>query len=687
MSHSPKPRRRHRIAALTALSLAAVTFAATGAQSLAQAAPGSGPSAGSSADADQGGNAYGKWRQAKSPEARADILIQDPNAEAEVLDTLTGPRIATDSANLRAIANKYGLDVADVRDRMQQLAPIVKGLKPGRPGVANRNGMSITKVAKAKPDECFREIGEPGPRPTPNANGQCKAGYQPRTNHNYPFGATRSGDYVYFGTWSSPMGGSGPILGGVDPFQNKNFVYEGARGLNADSLGASWGDYRPPMAYRINADTGKTEDLTPSAAEAPALQRTVGLRGQGALDDVVLLGGPMINPDTGGLSGLGMFAFEGSTGKFLGEKVFPEYVNMRHGVEIQGDLYFGVRMSGGHTGAGGAVIKWTGSKADPFKFEIVAQGLESEPSYITEHNDTIVTSGWTSSTPAMAVGNGAAIYQSPKIPKGGLTAKTNDPSNWKTIFTMDEYEPDPVISRAMQFGDIASFKGKLMISTYMMPSYTTLNAFSYYGKPESEIERLSWFLNADRATSVMSLSNVGKKNQKVDLLYGDYKSPVFDESSRTWNLEVNNLGQRPKMGPSGFGNPYNYYSWQWTKFQGKLYLGTMDGSTLMNDWIDAATGTKQLNLSPLTIDLLRPVLSGIHHTLRGGDVYTMNTPKSRAVPFDLHGFGNRLSHGVRGWVPFEDKGKLFAGSATFVNLLTTGPNAGGWEFNSIQGRR
>ena len=69
-----------------------------------------------------------------------------------------------------------------------------------------------------------------------------------------------------------------------------------------------------------------------------------------------------------------MYAYEGSTGKFLGEGVLPEYANVRRGEATKGQLYFGVRLAGTGTGTGGggAIIKWPGSKQDPLKFEVVA---------------------------------------------------------------------------------------------------------------------------------------------------------------------------------------------------------------------------------------------------------------------------------------------------------------------------
>jgi hypothetical protein len=57
----------------------------------------------------------------------------------------------------------------------------------------------------------------------------------------------------------------------------------------------------------------------------------------------------------------------------------------------------------------------------------------------------------------------------------------------------------------------------------------------------------------------------------------------------------------------------------------------------------------------------------------------MDTPDDPAVPEDTTGFGNRYNYGIRVWVPFEDKGKLYAGTANPFNLRTGPSEAGGWE--------
>ncbi len=151
--------------------------------------------------------------------------------------------------------------------------------------------------------------------------------------------------------------------------------------------------------FRINADTEQRQDITQTPEQARNLKFVTACAGQGAINDVVLLGGQRINPATGGLNGIVMYAYEGSTGKFLGEGVLPEYANVRRGEAIKGQLYFGVRMAGTGTGGGGAIIKWPGSKQDPLKFEVVARDLASEPGYIIEHDNHIVTAGWTTSHP------------------------------------------------------------------------------------------------------------------------------------------------------------------------------------------------------------------------------------------------------------------------------------------------
>jgi hypothetical protein len=527
-------------------------------------------------------------------------------------------------------------------------------------------------------------IGQDGP--TPDANGKCPPGSKPKYNQTYTLGSATSGKYMYFSTAANGM--CNAAIGGYFPkisaWANDDVVCEGNQGWSSRHLGFKlWGDLRRTEVFRVNSDTDQVENVTPSGADAPILDRVFGLRGQGAIDDVVLFGSPVLNATGNGYGGLGMVAFEGSTGKFLGQTILPEYFNIRRGNVIDGDLYFGVRLAGAGAGGGGGVIKWAGSKSDPFKFEVVANNLPSEPGYITGYDHHIITSGFTA--PSMTNPSPMAeIYMSPTIPAGGLTEETADPSNWKSIFKMSDYDPDPVISGAVNFGDLIEFDGKLVFSTYIMGGLETLRINKAYGEPTDDIGRLTNAINAERATAVLEMSDVGKPNQKVRLLYGDTTLPVYNAATKRWENRPNNLRQVAKFGQAGFGNRTNFYSWMWEIYKGSLYMSTFDASSMVTGASDVLPDA--LNLSPETVELLKPVINLLHQVTGGGDVWRFDSLNTPAVPETLDAYGNKNTHGAsRSWGAFPEKNKLYAASATWANLNNTTGGRGGWQLNVLKG--
>jgi hypothetical protein len=127
----------------------------------------------------------------------------------------------------------------------------------------------------------------------------------------------------------------------------------------------------------------------------------------------------------------------------------------------------------------------------------------------------------------------------------------------------------------------------------------------------------------------------------------------------------------------------NSYSWMWEKYKGSLYMSTFDASSIF--YGVAKDMGPSFGLEPLTVALLQPALDLSHKVLGGGDVWRFDSLDKPAVPETLDGFGNRNSHGVRGWTAFPEKNKLFAGMATWAQLNNTAKEAGGWEINELKG--
>lgn len=544
----------------------------------------------------------------------------------------------------------------------------LRAAPPARPILEHR------LVARAQPDECFLQIGYPNPEPP------CKGDYKPKVNQAYLWSGVRSGDHAYFGTGANILCLGSLYFGPLTGMVTDNVACEMAAGPAGRERGlVRLGDQRAPKIYRLDADTDKMEDVTPT--DDPLLESTIGVRGAVSHQDVVIMGGPSLSPD--GVVSLNLWAYEGSTGNLLGSTELPEYANMRRGLVVEDALYIAVRKAGGSLGSGGAILRWTGHKADPFRFEVVAD-LASEPAYVTEHQGRIVAAGWPNWESGKSVGEPAGVYLSPPVPQGGLTAK--DAGAWQKIFSMDQYEPDPVVAQAAAFGDLISWRGKLYFSTMHLPGAQTVNAFAAYRRPESWLGRVNTYLNAERATAIFEMTDVGGSEQKVRLLYGEEKLPVYDTDRKVWVKKPNKLGQAPRFGASGFGNRFNYYSWRWTLFGDKLYMATFDASTAAPDTLPGMAA-QIFDLPPLAVGLMQPFARRAFQQHAGADIWRMDSPDQPAVPEDTSGAGNRYNYGVRVWVSFEDKGKLYGGTANPFNLRTGPVEPGGWELILFTPRR
>ncbi|MER5769121.1 hypothetical protein [Streptomyces sp. NPDC001985] len=550
-----------------------------------------------------------------------------------------------------------------------------------RASAASHRGpvLDAQRTARAQVDECFRSIG--GPRPLPRG-GVCPSGFQPKINGAYVWSAARSGDHAYFGTLSNiTCNASSTYSGDTTPYLVRNAdVCEFGKGTNAGALGEIYGDARTPQVLRVNADTQKVEDVTP--ASDPLIKRTLGLRGAAAHDDVVLLFGQTVNEGQAVGQSLSMFAFEGSTGEFLGSKAYTDLVSARGGVVASdGNLYLAGRAPGVN---GGRVLRWTGDKENPFSFDVVAQ-LENDPGYLTTFKDRLVASGWGTQVPGErgAVSGGASkVWMSPPIPASGLTF--DGAAAWQPIFSWDEYDPDPAISKGVAWGALTEWRGELYVGSYNQAAVGAVQTmWKAYGQPKGDALRKRDMLSAARPATVFRISDPGSEKQRTTLLYGEEKLPVYNPNTRRWSSKPNLLGQKPRFGPSGFnGNVGNSYAWTFTVFQDRLYMATFDGTGLItpgSHFTAVNNGLSQTAKRSLE-SVVGPSLKA---TLGGGDVWRMDDPAKPAVAETLNGFGNRSQHGVRVFLPFEDKGFLYAGMASSWNLRATARDRGGWELNRL----
>ncbi|MFE0424307.1 hypothetical protein [Streptomyces sp. NPDC058953] len=589
--------------------------------------------------------------------------------------------VATGLASIAALVVPNVTASAAPADRTTKTEQTGQTTEAARTGASYHRGpvLDVEQTARAQVDECFRSIG--GPRPQPSG-GACPSGFQPKINGAYVWSAARSGDYAYFGTLANvTCNASSTYNGDLTPRLVRNAdVCEYGKGAGADALGPIYGDARTPQILRVDADTQKTEDITPAAD--PLIKRTVGLRGAAAHGDVVFLFGQLVAEGQTVGHGLSMFAFEGSTGRFLGSKAYTDLVSARGGVvAADGNLYLAGRAPGVN---GGRILRWAGDKTNPFVFDTVAQ-LENDPGYLTTFKDRLVASGWGTQLPGDngAVSGGAAkIWMSPPIPSTGLTFDAA--AAWKPIFSWDQYDPDPALSKGVAWGALAEWKGELYVGSYNQAAVGAVQTmWKTYGRPKGDALIKRDMISGSRPTTVFRISDPGTDEQRATLLYGEKNLPVYNPNTKRWTAKPNLLGQTPKFGPSGFnGNVGNSYAWTFTVFQDRLYMATFDSTGLITP--GAHFTAVNNGLSDTTRRSLESVVGpSMKATLGGGDVWRMDDPAKPAVAETLNGFGNRSQHGVRVFLPFEDKGFLYAGMASSWNLRATAKDRGGWELNRL----
>jgi hypothetical protein len=456
------------------------------------------------------------------------------------------------------------------------------------------------------------------------------------------------------------------FLGQSDPILTEDYVCEA-------SANPPFGDLRPPGMYMYNDADGLT-NLVGSLGAAQALRvQTVGIRSAGSHNNVAFLAGP-------GADGINIFGFDATTGAFLAATTLTEYSNIRKWLVVGDMLLVGVG-GGGVTGdEAGAVLRWIGSySTDPavlFVFEVVGDGLDGIASELTEADGIVYTSTWP------GAGNTAGVWMSPPI--ADLSPLNPNPNKgWVKVWSVSDYEPDPVTAAVYGGGAIAVLKDWVYWGTMHVPGTAALaHQGIYYGDdspPPTEEEVIQMFVGTWRAISIFRGKNFGTPDQKIQLLYGGSALPTVppghynaylcpggthpitcDASERSWQTVPNKMGLTPKYGRAGFNNIFNNYCWTMRNGCNKLYVGTMDHSYLVLGGI--------IDIPPEASDILAE-----HGYAFGADLYRFDNTYSAAVPVTIDGAGNPMNYGFRTMLCDDEICNL--GTANPMNL---NPN-GGWE--------
>lgn len=513
-----------------------------------------------------------------------------------------------------------------------------------------------TLLAKAPVDECFNGIGKP--ITYPDENGHCATGV-PKVNESYVWGLTKSGSSLWFGTAANVL--CGVLFGYLEVSEpvggqpGDDYVCERSVAATSDPPMPARTDSRVPSIYEYDLATrtliqhagpkngvvsGTVTGWTP---EATALLRaTSGFRSAGSLGNVVILAGP--GRSLTNVSGINVFAFDASNDSLIGYTSLTDYSNIRKWITYDGALYTGVAVKSG----GGRVLRWNGT-ADPLGFTEVGR-TGSEIAELVVHEGRLFGASWPQHG---AVEVPAGLYMSPPIPAGGLTTA----SDWEMVWSATDYEPDPVTATTYGTGALASFGGYLYWGTMHVPGRAAIAHDDVYGEPTSQQQSAQTFLNTLRAVSIFRGKNFGTTAVQKQLVYGESQLSTWDPASAQWVMKPTGMG-RPIWGPSGFGNPFNNYTWTMDVYHGSLYIGTMD-------WSYLALGQQELS----------PEVTGYLERLGysfGADLLRIDSSARPGVFESVNGVGNVTNYGIRTMVSDD---ALYLGTANPMNLMPQG----GWE--------
>jgi len=592
-------------------------------------------------------------------------------------------------------------------------------------------------VAKAAPDEKF--YGPCNPRNSYYGYEdvltiQCEPpvkDYIDKRNEAYVWGLTKEEKRLFFGTAANVqclvMQGLFDLTGmDPKPLLTSSYVCEFGCGCGGDSLSCR-GDWRPPSMYMYGKECSEIstqcttspklvnlvkkmlddENIPDGEKNAAEVRRwnTLGIRSAGSHRGVVFFAGPAL-----GGEGIHIFAFD-ACGNFLGSETRDTYNNIRKWLVVEDELYVGVGSA-----VGGMVLKWSGSKdEDLFQFEMVGigdgnfgimtMGMDGIAAELCEHEDRIFVSTWPLTYMGRVVSE-SGIWMSPPL---GEDRELNweDSLQWEKVWTVSDYEPDPVTASSYGGGALASYNGWLYWGTMNVPLAATIAHLAVYGEPQSEIDYAMLIPGTWRAIAVFRGKNFddrrwdkvmdlrwgkylcpgsrkithprwkdefsprwGKRydpycGKVVELLYGEWLLPVY-YPEKGWRLCPNKMGAfgtKPMYGHSGFGNLFNNYCWTMAIYRDSLYVGSMDWSYLL-------FGTLGMEYAGFDFSVLNKI--GIQGPRFGADLYRFRNTASAAEVVSLDGMGNCMNYGVRTMVSDE---YLYLGTANPMNLHPEG----GWE--------
>ena len=566
------------------------------------------------------------------------------------------------------------------------------GTVAGAVAVPMTGSLQVSVLNKAPDDECFVAIGS-----TSNvypATPPCVKGV-PKVNGGYIWGMTIEGPNLWYGTVANTLctviaGVLSSAMVPLTPFETSSMVCEFDESnylVTHPAVPPALGDWRPPKILSYSQTTGLVTDRTPND---PLINQTLGLRSAGAINDLVILAGPALASFGTLPSAINLFAFQNSTGKYLGSTALTQYTDIRSWTTFNAPgplggpkfLYAGVQV---RASGGGAILRWTGTVQNPFTFVVVGN-LDNEPAYLAATGRRIFATTWGGvNSPSHQL---SGLWVSPNIGIAGMTPA--NATQWTEIWRVDDYEADPVTAQTLIGGAIGVYRGQVYWGTMQVPLLGALAHFRAYpsmktaastGTP-SPGDVATAIINTTRAVAIFRCCTIsGSINTPgTELLYGDSLMAVYSVANG-WQTVHNNMNVEPTFGPAGFGNPFNTYAWSAGYYNYHLYFGTFDWSFVASDLLTSLVPTlgivDPIDIAEVVAQVVQ-VLNPVAFTY-GADLWSFGPNGGAATPESLYGVGNYLNYGVRTMVP--TKNNLYLGTANPMNLRTdpANPPLGGYE--------
>jgi hypothetical protein len=527
-------------------------------------------------------------------------------------------------------------------------------------------------IAEAEVDECWAGLGQP--YPPKNADGTCPSGSIPRRNAGYAWGMTKTADHLWYGT-----GANVPCLAFVDPTlpptpgiaaPRTGFLCENSQSydLSQNPQRRNLADWRRPSVYRIDTCTLEREDLTP--VDDPNLQNAIGLRSAGNLNGVVFLAGPggaangQFTGNGGGIGdGVVMLAFEESTGRFLGSKLFSEFANIRQWFVHAGVLYTGAQNQ--PAVGGGVILRWTGNVNDPFQFMTVGE-IDTSPANMTFHEGRLYLTSWPDIDPNGIYRRACGVYEGPPIPAGGYTER--DRLRWGKVWDCQLDDVDPAVGITNHLGPIRSWRGDLYWGTIRAPALGLEGHRQFNGETwRGPVDLVVHIFATQRSASVYRGVNFGRGvlRPRVEALYNDFVVPAWN--GRRFVLRPKR-GGLPRFGLGGFNNFWNFYIWQQGEADGQLYQGTFDVRDQLAGVVEAASNIEGERVPSGLLNLIR--FAATNPLSTGADLMRYRSPLLPAQPVTFNAGGNPTQFGFRTMV--SDGDQLWIGTAGHTPLHPNG---------------